>query len=962
MAESLVQRELVEGFDMISLNAGKKAVSVFAAVVLSFSMVPTYAWGSTSEGETSDADIHSASNGISNNQTVPFSSDGGVDDVLADAGQEGRPVPDSPDGSHNSEGTQGQNGEGLNSAEEESSGENGAASGNSDPSEEATTPGGSDPEADAGTGEGEGADPGAENPEDGDGKEPESDQGLPEVVCPLPAGRYVVLSALAGDAALDIDGASAVDAANAQLWTYNQSGAQMFDVSVNEKGWCTIACAASGKVLDVAWGQDVAGANVHQYEKNDSNAQLWKIEQAADGSCKITSALGEDLVLDVAGASSAAGTNVQVWTSNDTTAQRFYFIDVNPSPISNVDVAPGVYMLKSALPSGKYLDIRCAEKTDGAPAQTWVGNKTHAQMFSIARLGNGLYTLKAVHSGKALDADLGWLLPGHEVHQWDAYASENQQWAICSNEDGTVTLLNAANGLALDVEGANDGDGARVLTYTPNGTAAQKWSLEKVDALLSEGVYSIRSNVSGASIDVDGGLSSSGANVQVWQWNGTPAQRFLLERVEESAEEIYTIEALCSGMLLSQVGDNVQQLQASDDVSASQRWKVLTSPCGGVIFQNVQTGKVLDVAGAGDWDGCNVGVWESNDTVAQSFSLQAVEVMGEGTYSIQCAHDGRMLDVASGSRSDGANVQFWTSNDTGAQKWNVRSAGDGWYVIENARSKKALDVYNYGTTPETNVQQWASGEGNAAQLWRFEYMGGGCFTLVSACGSQVLSVGGGWYDGSNAVVSPATGAAEQLFRMVPATYVPENFTDKIASFSTISTNTANGTFNMMKALNEFDGVVLWPGETMSFFGIAGPCGWAQGYLPAGVVGGIGYGGGICQASTTLYGASIRAGLTIVERRNHSVPSTYVPIGLDAMVDYGSSDFRVRNDWDFPVKFDVTTYGSTLLVDVYGIQPEWYDYIDADSWWTGSRSAAAQRLYYKNGQVVASGMLPASYYW
>ena len=85
-----MQRELVEGFDMISLNAGKKAVSVFAAVVLSFSMVPTYAWGSTSEGETSDADIHSASNGISNNQAVPFSSDSGVDDVLADGGQEGR--------------------------------------------------------------------------------------------------------------------------------------------------------------------------------------------------------------------------------------------------------------------------------------------------------------------------------------------------------------------------------------------------------------------------------------------------------------------------------------------------------------------------------------------------------------------------------------------------------------------------------------------------------------------------------------------------------------------------------------------------------------------------------------------------------------------------------------------------------------------------------------------------------
>lgn len=89
--------------------------------------------------------------------------------------------------------------------------------------------------------------------------------------------------------------------------------------------------------------------------------------------------------------------------------------------------------------------------------------------------------------------------------------------------------------------------------------------------------------------------------------------------------------------------------------------------------------------------------------------------------------------------------------------------------------------------------------------------------------------------------------------------------------------------------------------------MAGPCGKAQGYKQAGVVGGVGYGGGICQASTTLYGAAVRAGLTIVQRRNHSVPSTYVPIGQDAMVDYGSSDLKFRNDYDYPVK--LVTYVS-----------------------------------------------------
>ena len=69
---------------------------------------------------------------------------------------------------------------------------------------------------------------------------------------------------------------------------------------------------------------------------------------------------------------------------------------------------------------------------------------------------------------------------------------------------------------------------------------------------------------------------------------------------------------------------------------------------------------------------------------------------------------------------------------------------------------------------------------------------------------------------------------------------------------------------MTKALLSFNQVVLQPGQTLSFFAVAGPCGKAQGYKEAGVVGGTGYGGGICQASTTLYGAAIRAGMTIVQ--------------------------------------------------------------------------------------------------
>lgn len=188
-----------------------------------------------------------------------------------------------------------------------------------------------------------------------------------------------------------------------------------------------------------------------------------------------------------------------------------------------------------------------------------------------------------------------------------------------------------------------------------------------------------------------------------------------------------------------------------------------------------------------------------------------------------------------------------------------------------------------------------------------------------------------------------------------------DYATRMAVFSTVSTNNANGTYNMTRALLSFNQVVLQPGETLSFFGVAGPCGKAQGYKEAGVVGGTGYGGGICQASTTLYGAALRAGMTIVQRRNHSVPSTYVPIGQDAMVDYGSSDLKFRNDFDFPVKIVTYVSGKTLYAEIWGLQPTWYDYINVSSWSTGSKSAAACRYYMKNGSVVKTEQLPSSYY-
>ena len=367
--------------------------------------------------------------------------------------------------------------------------------------------------------------------------------------------------------------------------------------------------------------------------------------------------------------------------------------------------------------------------------------------------------------------------------------------------------------------------------------------------------------------------------------------------------------------------------------------------------------------------GTNIQTYTVNGAPAQRFALTPVSdpapeaLLAAGVYEICAAGDtSYALDVAGASLVSGADVRLWSSNHSQAQKWYIEPDSEGYYTITSMGSGLVLDVSNGGLTPGTNVWQ-CTPFGNDAQKWYPKYAGDQSFSFVCKGNGLALDIADGIAEsGTNVQVYTRNNSIAQRFVLTPTTYVPDDFSDLLAHFSTVSTNTFNGWYNMSRALSNFDGMVVWPGETVSFFDTCGPCGAAEGYLIAGVVGGSGYGGGICQASTTLYGAVVRAGLTIVERQNHTTPSTYVPIGQDAMVNWGSSDFRFRNDWDFPVKIVVDNYDRTLNCDIWGIQPDWYDYIDVSSWWTGSHSAAAQREYYKDGVIVATSALPNSWYW
>ena len=176
---------------------------------------------------------------------------------------------------------------------------------------------------------------------------------------------------------------------------------------------------------------------------------------------------------------------------------------------------------------------------------------------------------------------------------------------------------------------------------------------------------------------------------------------------------------------------------------------------------------------------------------------------------------------------------------------------------------------------------------------------------------------------------------------VTAAELEAEFTDcVIGTFSTnYSSSSPNRKENIRLASEKINGRILNPGEVFSFNDIVGPRTAATGYKVAHVYSGSkvvdGIGGGICQVSSTLYNAVVFADLEIVYRTNHSLPVSYVPLGRDATVSYGTIDFKFKNNKETPVKLEALADGNNLTVNIYGRKKYLKD-ISIETAITGSR--------------------------
>ena len=144
---------------------------------------------------------------------------------------------------------------------------------------------------------------------------------------------------------------------------------------------------------------------------------------------------------------------------------------------------------------------------------------------------------------------------------------------------------------------------------------------------------------------------------------------------------------------------------------------------------------------------------------------------------------------------------------------------------------------------------------------------------------------------------------------------------KISSATTYFAGTGyNRGLNIKNAIDKINGTLLMPGDEFSYEEKVSPVELSNGYYMAPVIVNGKHenapGGGVCQVSSTLYNAELKAGIIPIERYNHSKAVSYVKKGLDATLATGIKNLRFKNTYNYPIYINAYIIGGQMTVEFW----------------------------------------------
>ena len=450
-------------------------------------------------------------------------------------------------------------------------------------------------------------------------------------------------------------------------------------------------------------------------------------------------------------------------------------------------LSDGTYTIQSSVNSRYVLDIANGSTASGANVQLYQSNDTPAQQFKVTHDSQGYVTFTNVKSGRVLDVYNGTAKNGNNVWQFTSNNSRAQKWIVRKDGNGYSIISALNSNYVLNIANGKAYNGNNVELYSYSGSSSNRWlfnkSVSKEEKILNiananrsaiaDGIYEIRSAKSnGFVLDVSNGSTLAGANIQLWQSNGTQAQAF---KVSHDSNGFVTFTSVKSEKVLdvfdgkAKAYQNVWQFNLNN--SRAQKWIVQKTNSGYKIMSAIDTNYVLDLYNGSVHNGGNIQVFTSNETIAQrwNFAKQTTDrdtcnalastnkgLMPDGVYYIKNQNKNFSLDVQNNNLYAGGNIWLYSLNKSNFQKWKISHDSQGYVLFENVGSGMYLAVSGSNV-----VQQKKSNDYN--QKWIIKYDANHNLRIVPATNSNyaIDICNGSVKNGSNIQVYTANNTAAQ---------------------------------------------------------------------------------------------------------------------------------------------------------------------------------------------------------
>ena len=466
-------------------------------------------------------------------------------------------------------------------------------------------------------------------------------------------GTYEIVTSKDNNKVLDIVNGSKSKGANVQLYQWNGTVAQQYEIVKNQKGYYTIKNCGSNLYLGIStnWNTMANYNRLVQGVDSSSKAAQFVFTKNSKGQWIISSAWDSKYVIDLYGGSTNNGSAIQIFTNNNSQAQAWKLMKVKNvreemdelvSKNKNT-LSDGTYFISSSKNTSYVLDVSNGSKNNFGNIWLFKNNGTVAQAWTVKHDSKGYVTFINVGSNKAIDVYDGKAKNYQNISQYTSNNSYAQKWIVTKDSMGYKIMSAIDKNYVLDLYNGSVNNGTNIQVYQSNGTVAQRWKFDKYvkptvetarqkmdkmakeyNSSITESTYVI-SNFAQSKyvVDVSNGSKNSGANIWTFQSNNRNAQK----------------------------------------------WKVKKDSVGYITFINIGSNKALDVYNGNAENGTNIWQFNYNDSYAQKW-IAKKNTDGSLTF-LSALNSNYVLDISTGTVRNQQNIQLYQNNGTNAQKFKL---------------------------------------------------------------------------------------------------------------------------------------------------------------------------------------------------------------------------------------------------------------------------------------------------